>query len=147
MDQQQKTVLTWVLILGGAAVVITKLKGSLFGSSFNPNDPNGLADVWNDTPDNHNSYTYSFHSDVANNIAESIYKEFGAFNTNFSNVFSLFKECKTQGDVFQVCQLFQNNYDANLWNSMINGFGLYPFSGLSHDQLNQINNYVLSLPQ
>ena len=147
MDKQQKEIVTWVLIIGGAAIVINKFKTSLFGSSFNPNDTSVISTVWNDTTDNHSSYTYTMHGLDAQNIAESIYNEFGAFTTNFSNVFSDFQQCKTQGDVFQVCTLFKNLYDANLWNSLINGFGLYPLSGLTGSQLKELNDYVISLPQ
>ena len=53
MDKQQKEIVTWVLIIGGAAIVINKFKTSLFGSSFNPNDTSVISTVWNDTTDNH----------------------------------------------------------------------------------------------
>ena len=147
MDEKQKTLITWSAVILIAAYAINKFKGSLnFGSSFNPTDRNVLSSAWNDTPTSHAKYTYTMHSDVASNLSEDIYSSFGAFDDNFIKAFTDIQQCKTQGDVFQVAQLFQNNYDSNLWESMINGYGLFPWSGFSNDQLKHINDYVTSLP-
>ena len=147
MDNQQKTVLTWALVLGATAIAIYKFKDSLFGSSFNPTDLNVISTVWNDTPSKKSKkYTYTLHYLDAQDIAENIYKEFGAFKTNFTNVFALFQECATQGDVFNVANAFMANYNVNLWASLVNGFGLYPGSGLSSSELKNLNTYVNSLP-
>lgn len=147
MDQEQKTVLTWAAIIGVSAFALYKLKNVFgFGSYFNPTDKSVISTVWNDTPSQHNRYTYTIHASQASNLSEDIYSCFGAFGTDFVKMFADFQQCRTQGDVFQVCQLFQNNYDANLWVSMVNGFGLYPLSGLSNSQLKEVNDFVLSLP-
>ncbi len=146
MDNQQKTVLTWALIVGVSSIAIYKFKDSLFGPSFNPTDLNVIAKVWNENPSNHQKYTYTIHYLDAQDIAQLIYKEFGVFKTNFTNVFALFQQCKTQGDIFLVVDAFFANYNVNLWSSLVNGFGLYPGSGLSSSELKNLNTYVLSLP-
>lgn len=146
MTSEQKNVLTWAAILGATGIVIYKFKDSLFGGGFNPTDLSVISSVWNDGTTPSKKYTYTFHADVAQNIAESIYNEFGAFTTNFVNVFSDFNQCKTQGDVLNVALAFKNISDANLWASLSNGFGLYPLSGLSNSQLKELNDYVNSLP-
>jgi hypothetical protein len=145
MDKAQKNILLWSGVIIAAAIAIKKFKGSLFGSSFNPNDITGLASVWNDSPNKHAAYTYTMHADEANNLAEDIYSQFGAFGVNFTNIFADIQQAKTKGDVYQICQLFKNNYDVGLWQSLINGFGLYIKSGLSSSELEAINNYVLTL--
>jgi hypothetical protein len=146
VNAEQKNIAVWALVIAGAAYAIVKLKGSLgFGNSFNPNDITGLATVWNDSPQKHAAYTYTMHADKASNLSEDIYSNLGAFSDNFTNIFADIQQCKTKGDVYQVCQLFRNNYDAGLWESLINGYGLFPWSGLSSDQLKILNDYVLSL--
>ena len=147
MDDIQHAILTWGGIILIAAYSINKFKGSLgFGSSFNPTDRAVLSTAWNDAPGSHAKYTYTMHADKASNISEDIYSALGAFEDNFTKAFTDLQQCKTQGDVFQVSILFKNNFDANLWESMVNGFGLFPWSGFSNDQLKQINDYVVSLP-
>ena len=147
MDEKQKKILTWAIVIIAAGYAINKLKGSLgFGSSFNPTDRTVLSTAWNDTPGSHAKYTYTIHADKASNLSEDIYASLGAFEDNFIKAFTDIQQCKTQGDVFQVSVLFKNNFDANLWESMVNGFGLFPWSGFSNDQLKQINDYVIGLP-
>jgi hypothetical protein len=147
LEASQKNTIIWVVIIASGAYAVNKFRSSLgFGSSFNPSDTSVISSVWNDTASNHKRYTYTIHAGDASNLSEDIYKSFGAFGTDFNKMFADFAQCKTQGDVFQVCQLFENNYDVNLWQSMINGFGLYPLSGLSNAQLKEVNDYVIGLP-
>ena len=131
--------------LAAAVYIVLKKETSLF-SSYDPTDPTNINSVWNATENNKPAYTYTIHASDANELSETIYNALSAFSTDFNTVFSAIKKCSTQGDVYQIAQLFMDNYDVSLWTSLINGFGLYPGSGISNSQAKQINDYVNSLP-
>lgn len=147
MEVKQQKIFVWAGAILLAVFAINKLKNSLgFGNTFDPNKTEGLSTVWNDSTTSHANYSYKMHSSAANDLSEYIYSQLGAFTDNFTNIFTAIKQCQTKGDIYQICQFFKNNYDAGLWQSLINGYGAFPWSGLSSDQLKELNDYANSLP-
>jgi hypothetical protein len=147
MDEKQKSTLTWAGTILLLSIAIYKFRDSLgLGTSFNPNSAGDLSSVWNDTPSKHAAYTYRMHASSGKDLAIYIYNQLGSFSDNFTNIMTAFKQCQTKGDVYQICVLFRNTYDVGLWQSLINGYGLFPWSGLSNNELEEINNFVNSLP-
>ena len=144
--EQSNELIKWGLILGGAYLVITKLGNIFNGGTPAPGITTGLNPVFTETISNHRIYTYTISDVIPDNLASDIYNAVGLVNVDFTAVMDAFHSCTTQGDVFSVVQHFKNNYDADMWTYLKTGAGIVPGNGLSSSHLNEINDYVNSLP-
>ena len=145
-SKQQETGLT-ILKAVGIIIVIVKIK-NILSPSFNPTDTTQINSVWNLTPAQKAKvkFTYSLRTDDYIKLAQDIYQSLGVVEDNWNDIYTAITQCSTQGDVYGVCNRFEAVYNANLWESITNGFGLFPWSGISNSQAKQLNDYVSSLP-
>jgi len=103
--------------------------------------------------DAYNPNYLSSHSNVtisqatADNAASTIYYAFGVIADDFSAALGAFKLCKTKADVAFLSKTFFNKYNVDLYTYLQTGGGLFPWDGFSSAHLEQLNQYVNSLPE
>ena len=78
--------------------------------------------------------------------AQIVHSAFNIFVDNYSDIIGVFKQFKTKSDVSYFAEIFFNKYNTDLYGFLQDGGGLFPWDGLSTAHLNQINDYVNSLP-
>lgn len=101
---------------------------------YNPNLPNA-------------NYSTSISVSDAKNIASEIHSAFNYFGIGaFNYILNAIKKCGTKGDVNIVAQSFSNQYGLDMYSFMQNGGGIFPWDGLSSSEMQQVNDYVNSLP-
>ena len=145
MEKSDSSKLILFGAIGVGIYILLNKAGNLFGSTPAPNINTGLNGVFTEQMTNHRKYTYSINTYDAQNLAETIYSAMSVVSDDFDTIMGAFKNCTTQGDVFQVVQLFNTLYSKDLWTFLQTGVGLTPLDGLSNAHLTQINDYVNSL--
>jgi hypothetical protein len=144
MNQQTKDILIISGVIG--LVLIVKKGFSAILPTPAPDINSGLNGAFLENANNHRKYKYSLTSSQAQDIAENIYNDLGVFNDDYAAVMGELQQATTQGDVYQIAQLFKNVFNQNFWTYLSTGTGLTGLDGLSGEHLKQINDYVNSLP-
>lgn len=146
LDNNQKSVLTWIVIISVAGFAIYKI-GKNLGIINTPVD--------SPLPDSNmpkaKDYTHTENFDSAN-VATQIHDFFKWFGTDpFTDVFNLIKDnVLTQGDWMTLNASFNSLYGENVFNYFQDlGGGIKPipfWDEFSSSELQQITTYVNSLP-
>jgi len=86
--------------------------------------------------------------DFANQLAKRIYNAMGYLTDDESEVFSVFRNLKTQTQVSYLADVFQQNYKSDLLEFLKKGKNQFNVaSGLNSDELSVILNIVNKLPK
>jgi hypothetical protein len=105
------------------------------GSPFNPN-------MWRKV-----SGAQLLKMDTTKLLAKRIHDAFGVFYDDFNAVMSAIKSCKYKTQISWLCDVFQQQYNQDMFTFLTNGGGIMPWDGLGDAQVQQILNYVNNLPK
>lgn len=145
INDSQKSVITWAIIIGVSGYGLYKLAGK-FGLLPAPDAP--LIDNNKPTAKDY-THTPNFNSGL---IAKKIFDLFKWFGTDpFSDVMAILKEqVLTQGDWLSLNQSFNQLYGEDLYKYFQDlGGGLAPvpfWDEFSQSELQQVTTYINSLP-
>lgn len=153
---ETKNVIPWLLIAGAAlGFVLLKQLLEALGIWKDP-DERRLDDLskdansfwnpnfWQTKPANQ-TYTAPITLSVAKTYADEIYNSFGAFNDCEECVKAVFKRCRSQATASFIAYAFNQNYGMDLLDFLRGG--VWPQDRLSDKDVNEITNYVLTLPK
>lgn len=153
---ETKNVLPWLLIAGAAlGFVLLKQLLEALGIWKDP-DERRLDDLskdansfwnpnfWNTKPANQ-SYTNPITLTTAKTYATEIYNSFGALNDCEECVKAVFKRIYSQASASFIAYAFNQVYGMDLLDFLRGG--VWPQDRLSDKDVNEITNYVLTLPK
>jgi hypothetical protein len=107
----------------------------------------GTAPKYNDNRQTcHGGWCYSLKN--YDEIASNLYNAGSIFTAGngYPYVIQQFKKCKTIGDVHGVVVTFSKKYDKDLYQYLMNFGGLFPWDGLTNNEMEKLNNFINTLP-
>jgi hypothetical protein len=78
--------------------------------------------------------------------AQTIYNAFGIFQDNYSAIMGVFQTMQNKISVSFLSEIFYDLYNVNLLSFLKDGGGILPWDGLSAAHLQNIDNYINTLP-
>lgn len=110
-------------------------------------DPNSFwnPNYWQTIKPANAGWTYAITQAQANQWAGEIYNSFGAWNDCEECVKAVFRRCRTKANVSFLCWEFNNRYGFDLLDFLRGGN--WPQDRLSDSDVNEINQFVSSLPK
>jgi len=153
---ETKQVIPWLLIAGAAlGFILLKQLLEALGIWKDPDerrldnlskDANSFwnPNVWNTKPASQ-AYTRPITLQTAKDYAQEIYSSFGPFNDCEECVIGVFKRCASQATASYISFAFNQLYGMDLLDFLRGG--VWPQDRLSDKDVNDITNYILTLPK
>lgn len=91
-------------------------------------------------------FTFSINHDQASTMANTIQDAFTLFNDDFDAIMGVFQSLRTKSNVSYLSQVFTELHGANLLTFLDGGGGIFPWDGLTKDNMKRIIDYVRALP-
>lgn len=92
------------------------------------------------------NFTYVINHDQAETMSNTIEDAFTLFNDDFDAIMGVFQSLRTKSNVSYLSQVFTETKGASLLPFLDGGGGIFPWDGLTKDNMKRIIDYVRALP-